>query len=136
MTIVSFNLTYVHKTDSTLSSKKSTLDCLKDAVGKSSCMCTFSKYCFCAVGGHNLCWYCRVIDTLPKQWGRASAADYLQQLQDKQVYHQVLLTTIDDIQLMHVLDPQALRQVLEPLLASLHVDTSVTCALKMQQCAT
>ena len=49
------------------------------------------------------------------------------------MYHQVLLTTIDDIQLMHVLDPQALRHVLEPLLVSLHADTRVTCAWQMQQ---
>lgn len=76
---------------------------------------------------------CRVIDTLPKQWGRASAADYLQQLQDKQMYHQTLLTTIDDIQLMHILDPKALRQVLERVLAALHANSSVTCVCKVQQ---
>ncbi|KAL3155320.1 hypothetical protein ABBQ38_010884 [Trebouxia sp. C0009 RCD-2024] len=55
----------------------------------------------------------RIIDTLPKQWGRAPAAGYLDQLQDKQTYHQILLTTLDDIQLMHVLDPAALRAIFE-----------------------
>lgn len=66
------------------------------------------RYSACVMGA-TPCLCCRIIDTLPKQWGRAPAAGYLDQLQDKQTYHQILLTTLDDIQLMHVLDPAALR---------------------------
>ena len=113
--------------------QKSHVDCLNDAAGKCSRIGNLLKYC--TLGDQNLYCYCRVIDTLPKQWGRASAADYLQQLQDKQMYHQVLLSTIDDIQLMHVLDPQALRQVSEPLLAPLHAYSTFRCAWKLQQYA-
>lgn len=52
---------------------------------------------------------CRVIDVLPKQWGAAAAADFLQQLQDKAARHQALLSVLQQIQVLHVLDPQALR---------------------------
>ncbi len=52
---------------------------------------------------------CRVIDVLPKQWGRALAADYLQQLCDKEDFHQTFLTTLEEIDVMRVLDPEALR---------------------------
>jgi len=53
--------------------------------------------------------FCRVIDVLPKQWGRALAADYLQQLCDKEVFHQTFLTTLEEIDVLRVLDPEALR---------------------------
>jgi hypothetical protein len=53
--------------------------------------------------------FCRVIDVLPKQWGRALAADYLQQLCDKEDFHQTFLTTLEEIDVMRVLDPEALR---------------------------
>ncbi len=53
--------------------------------------------------------FCRVIDVLPKQWGRAVAADYLQQLCDKEDFHQTFLTTLEEIDVMRVLDPEALR---------------------------
>ncbi len=46
---------------------------------------------------------------LPKQWGRAVAADYLQQLCDKEVFHQTFLTTLEEIDVLRVLDPEALR---------------------------
>lgn len=46
---------------------------------------------------------------LPKQWGRALAADYLQQLHDKEDFHQTFLTTLEEIDVMRVLDPEALR---------------------------
>ena len=52
---------------------------------------------------------CRLIDVLPKQWGTAAAADFLQQLQDKVERHQTLLSVLQHIQVLHVLDPQALR---------------------------
>ena len=52
------------------------------------------------------------------------------------MYHQILLSTIDDIQLMHVLDPEALRQVLESLLAWLHANSTGTYAGKLRQYAT
>ncbi len=53
--------------------------------------------------------FCRVIDVLPKQWGRALAADYLQQLCDKEDFHQTFLTTLEEIDVMRFLDPEALR---------------------------
>ena len=46
---------------------------------------------------------------LPKQWGRALAPDYLQQLCDKEDYHQTLLTVLEEIHMMHAMDPEALR---------------------------
>ncbi|KAL0051061.1 hypothetical protein WJX82_001259 [Trebouxia sp. C0006] len=55
----------------------------------------------------------RVIDVLPKQWGRALAADYLQQLCDKEDFHQTFLTTLEEIDVMRVLDPEALRVLFE-----------------------
>jgi len=53
--------------------------------------------------------FCRVIDVLPKQWGRALAADYLQQLRDKEDFHQTFLTTLEEIDVMRILDSDALR---------------------------
>ena len=50
-----------------------------------------------------------MIDVLPKQWGKTLAANYLQQLHDKMGFHQILLTVLEEVHLMHVLDPQALR---------------------------
>ena len=46
---------------------------------------------------------------LPKQWGRALAADYLQQLRDKEDFHQTFLTTLEEIDVMRILDSDALR---------------------------
>ena len=53
--------------------------------------------------------FCRVIDVLPKLWGKALAADYLQQLTDKEAFHQTLLRVLEDVNALHLLDPQALR---------------------------
>ncbi|DBB00160.1 hypothetical protein WJX77_011844 [Trebouxia sp. C0004] len=55
----------------------------------------------------------RVIDVLPKQWGRALAADYLQQLCDKEDFHQTFLNTLEEIDVIRVLDPDALRVLFE-----------------------
>lgn len=50
-----------------------------------------------------------MIDVLPKQWGSSLALDYLQQLQDKEAFHQNLLTMLEAVNVLHRLDPDALR---------------------------
>lgn len=57
------------------------------------------------------CLY-RVIDVLPKQWGSGATSDFLQQLQDKEALHQKLLAVLEEINVLHVLDPHALRYAL------------------------
>ena len=67
-----------------------------------------------AIVQHHCVWH-RVIDVLPKQWGSGASSDFLLQLQDKADKHQRLLAVLQEIRVLHVLDPHALRFAPPPI---------------------